>query len=104
MTNCRPRRTGRSRTCASASLSPKPRSKTRTASCRQRVRNWKKHNSSQPTRHNWRHCAIVSHSSKRTIRSEEHTSELQSRENLVCRLLLEKKKIMQGEDLQTAWR
>src|SRR5436309_14859056 len=32
---------------------------------------------------------------KRTARyrSEEHTSELQSRENLVCRLLLEKKKI-----------
>src|SRR5207302_10170112 len=28
-----------------------------------------------------------------TGRSEEHTSELQSRENLVCRLLLEKKKI-----------
>src|SRR5690606_40259106 len=27
-----------------------------------------------------------------TNRSEEHTSELQSRENLVCRLLLEKKK------------
>src|SRR5690606_6938449 len=27
------------------------------------------------------------------IRSEEHTSELQSRENLVCRLLLEKKNI-----------
>src|SRR5690606_40920184 len=27
-----------------------------------------------------------------TARSEEHTSELQSRENLVCRLLLEKKK------------
>src|SRR5690606_14691199 len=26
-----------------------------------------------------------------SIRSEEHTSELQSRENLVCRLLLEKK-------------
>src|SRR5207302_4833416 len=26
------------------------------------------------------------------FRSEEHTSELQSRENLVCRLLLEKKK------------
>src|SRR5207302_1397765 len=26
-------------------------------------------------------------------RSEEHTSELQSRENLVCRLLLEKKKM-----------
>src|SRR5690606_41919099 len=30
-------------------------------------------------------------------RSEEHTSELQSRENLVCRLLLEKKK-------HTRWR
>src|SRR5690606_39667726 len=28
----------------------------------------------------------------REARSEEHTSELQSRENLVCRLLLEKKK------------
>src|SRR5690606_41804337 len=28
----------------------------------------------------------------RVDRSEEHTSELQSRENLVCRLLLEKKK------------
>src|SRR6266511_5641127 len=28
----------------------------------------------------------------RAWRSEEHTSELQSRENLVCRLLLEKKK------------
>src|SRR5690606_40654694 len=28
-------------------------------------------------------------------RSEEHTSELQSRENLVCRLLLEKKKYKQ---------
>src|SRR5690606_39287518 len=26
-------------------------------------------------------------------RSEEHTSELQSRENLVCRLLIEKKKV-----------
>src|SRR5690606_40137122 len=29
-----------------------------------------------------------------TMRSEEHTSELQSRENLVCRLLLEKKKVV----------
>src|SRR5256885_10679005 len=32
------------------------------------------------------HCAVVA------IRSEEHTSELQSPCNLVCRLLLEKKK------------
>src|SRR3712207_7658933 len=30
-----------------------------------------------------------------TLRSEEHTSELQSRQYLVCRLLLEKKKIQQ---------
>src|SRR2546429_2846716 len=38
----------------------------------------------------------ISGSSKRnylsTVRSEEHTSELQSRLHLVCRLLLEKKK------------
>src|SRR5690606_40813533 len=31
---------------------------------------------------------------QRPGRSEEHTSELQSRENIVCRLLLEKKKDM----------
>src|SRR5574341_1134336 len=31
------------------------------------------------------------------IRSEEHTSELQSPTNLVCRLLLEKKKTESGE-------
>src|SRR5690606_40473124 len=33
-------------------------------------------------------------------RSEEHTSELQSRENLVCRLLLEKKKANMNQVLQ----
>src|SRR3712207_7072106 len=32
-------------------------------------------------------------------RSEEHTSELQSRQYLVCRLLLEKKKINQSNDI-----
>src|SRR5438105_5815874 len=32
-----------------------------------------------------------------TIRSEEHTSELQSRVDLVCRLLLEKKKKRQNQ-------
>src|SRR2546427_6940574 len=36
------------------------------------------------------YCAIGS--VKTNIRSEEHTSELQSQSNLVCRLLLEKKK------------
>src|SRR2546430_2747683 len=35
------------------------------------------------------HEVIVAHARKR---SEEHTSELQSQSNLVCRLLLEKKK------------
>src|SRR3712207_8584604 len=34
------------------------------------------------------------HPSPRRGRSEEHTSELQSRQYLVCRLLLEKKKII----------
>src|SRR5690606_39366315 len=34
----------------------------------------------------------VAEAVERLHRSEEHTSELQSRENLVCRLLLEKKK------------
>src|SRR3712207_7840479 len=33
---------------------------------------------------------------KTIVRSEEHTSELQSRQYLVCRLLLEKKKNQQG--------
>src|SRR5690606_40451188 len=36
--------------------------------------------------------AMIGDPSGRNTRSEEHTSELQSRENLVCRLLLEKKK------------
>src|ERR1019366_10297945 len=39
----------------------------------------------------WYHSAIWPPSSKRANRSEEHTSELQSLTNLVCRLLLEKK-------------
>src|SRR5439155_13769313 len=34
---------------------------------------------------------------ERTLRSEEHTSELQSRGHLVCRLLLEKKKKQQTQ-------
>src|SRR5436309_9565078 len=58
--------------------------------------------------HGGRLCRVLPHSDERReaagrsarmgdhpripVRSEEHTSELQSRENLVCRLLLEKKK------------
>src|SRR3712207_7098127 len=37
-------------------------------------------------------AGLVGHTSSRVARSEEHTSELQSRQYLVCRLLLEKKK------------
>src|SRR2546429_4921487 len=37
-------------------------------------------------------CVAAGHDPK--TRSEEHTSELQSRLHLVCRLLLEKKKIL----------
>src|SRR2546422_7733425 len=37
-------------------------------------------------------------------RSEEHTSELQSRLHLVCRLLLEKKKQTRGQDLDARQR
>src|SRR2546427_8594448 len=36
--------------------------------------------------------ANLSKTFRRKLRSEEHTSELQSQSNLVCRLLLEKKK------------
>src|SRR5690606_41446453 len=42
-----------------------------------------KHTDDDLSYHPERHCL--------NARSEEHTSELQSRENLVCRLLLEKK-------------
>src|SRR2546427_8648183 len=47
----------------------------------------------------------VSHGRRRSqrlpARSEEHTSELQSQSNLVCRLLLEKKKKKKNTDLNT---
>src|SRR3989442_11207514 len=38
----------------------------------------------------------------KSIRSEEHTSELQSRPHLVCRLLLEKKKKITPERTQSS--
>src|SRR2546430_8662051 len=40
--------------------------------------------------HDKHHLAYVNNANN--LRSEEHTSELQSQSNLVCRLLLEKKK------------
>src|SRR5438034_8822571 len=39
-----------------------------------------------------RHALVVDAPQERNARSEEHTSELQSHSDLVCRLLLEKKK------------
>src|SRR5258706_9369299 len=47
-----------------------------------------------PTIAGYQHCNLD--------RSEEHTSELQSLTNLVCRLLLEKKKKKTSEKLHTA--
>src|SRR3712207_7749231 len=43
--------------------------------------------------------ARVRRSGPRLLRSEEHTSELQSRQYIVCRLLLEKKKNNRSDDL-----
>src|SRR2546428_6173232 len=48
-----------------------------------------------PLLYNRRHLGVV------TFRSEEHTSELQSRSDLVCRLLLEKKKKITSTRLST---
>src|SRR5690606_41209463 len=46
---------------------------------------------------NWIGYHLVTHLALHR-RSEEHTSELQSRENLVCRLLLEKKKTVEQQE------
>src|SRR3712207_8255627 len=67
--------------------------------------------SSRPTRRRGRTCRrcsgraapargapVSATSSRRRSRSEEHTSELQSRHYLVCRLLLEKKQHFQATD------
>src|SRR5947209_12197199 len=43
--------------------------------------------------HEWTHDE-----GEKQVRSEEHTSELQSRQYLVCRLLLEKKKIKKNNE------
>src|SRR5690625_6094468 len=51
-------------------------------------RSWNSNSADRSLRYAGRHCSI-----HRASRSEEHTSELQSRGHLVCSLLLEKKKI-----------
>src|SRR2546430_2927910 len=50
-----------------------------------------------PTEAEWEMAA----SAEPNTRSEEHTSELQSQSNLVCRLLLEKKKNINLENLDS---
>src|SRR5947209_11052363 len=58
---------------------------------RSRAIGWRHHSSS--IRHVSRMASILpTLETDKTPRSEEHTSELQSRQYLVCRLLLEKKK------------
>src|SRR5438477_9853667 len=54
------------------------------------------HDAHQALRHHRRQRLV------RIVRSEEHTSELQSHVNLVCRLLLEKKKKKKQSTLKTA--
>src|SRR2546422_8847924 len=44
------------------------------------------------------HVSTLYRIERRKVRSEEHTSELQSRLHLVCRLLLEKKKKIKKEE------
>src|SRR3712207_8297980 len=51
--------------------------------------------------HDFLPCRGGRHATPGHPRSEEHTSELQSRQYLVCRLLLEKKKNLANQKLNT---
>src|SRR5438874_13755129 len=62
---------------------------------RSRTRSWRGSTAARPrsrTRHGSRASGCRWSRQPEALRSEEHTSELQSRRDLVCRLLLEKKK------------
>src|SRR5688572_31674813 len=63
-----------------------------TASSGDNFANWQAQLSNLPLGTNLIRFRAVDTLSQTTVRSEEHTSELQSQSNLVCRLLLEKKK------------
>src|SRR5688572_32367546 len=54
-----------------------------------------------PRRHGIQHRRASARRLREDGRSEEHTSELQSQSNLVCRLLLEKKKKKQHSKTST---
>src|SRR3712207_7769078 len=63
------------------------------ASCRKRLfRGGARRNSSCRARRRWNRPRRCRPEGECASRSEEHTSELQSRQYIVCRLLLEKKK------------
>src|SRR2546427_1186197 len=49
------------------------------------------------------HYYLGTEHAPRAVRSEEHTSELQSQSNLVCRLLLEKKKKKHKTQARVTW-
>src|SRR4051794_41632440 len=53
-----------------------------------------------PQQHEVAELLVAGHQKLGNLRSEEHTSELQSPVHLVCRLLLEKKKTYTGLPLQ----
>src|SRR3989442_8577003 len=53
------------------------------------------HPSALAAGHGAAHAGAARHAALACARSEEHTSELQSRPHLVCRLLLEKKKTLE---------
>src|SRR2546430_11872853 len=69
------------RSCSVPRRSPKPGSTSGT--CKQKIKS---------TSHSLAQTTSLRRIRIQTLRSEEHTSELQSQSNLVCRLLLEKKK------------
>src|SRR5439155_15199764 len=57
-----------------------------------KLRKWFNHNASRWDAFQRLYFAELEEKTLKRVRSEEHTSELQSRGHLVCRLLLEKKK------------
>src|SRR2546430_9824019 len=67
--------------------------------CRERIHTFEwlvEKQNARPVNHGGGQCKLLLHPVRvvrnHGLRSEEHTSELQSQSNLVCRLLLEKKK------------
>src|SRR2546430_6988708 len=69
-----------------------PRRSASAASRRSVASEWLGCRTSTPSRPSAWNCRIFPSLPRSPRRSEEHTSELQSQSNLVCRLLLEKKK------------